>query len=87
MKHRVEECTVVLRQLSAGWGVDEESVSVGSLEELYDYCLRLTEPRLLERLVLAGRDERGRSRALTFTFRSITDQHQAPAPGESEGRG
>ena len=87
MKHTVEECTVVLRQLSGEWGVDEESVAVGSLEELYDYCLKLKEPRLLERLVLAGRDERGRGRSLTFTFQSITDQNKTPAPDESGGRG
>lgn len=87
MKHTVEECTVVLRQLSGEWGVDEESVSVGSLEELYDYCLKLKEPRLLERLVLAGRDERGRGRSLTFTFRSITERKKTEAPDESEGRG
>lgn len=77
MKHNVEECTVVLRQLSPRPGVEETSVEVSSLEELYDYCLSLKEPRLLERLVLAGRDEGGRGRALTFIFQSITDQNKS----------
>ena len=77
MKHTVEECTVVLRQLGPRLGVAETSVEVGSLEELYDYCLGLKEPRLLERLVLAGRDAGGRPRALTFIFQSITDHNKS----------
>ena len=76
MKHTVEECTLVLRQLSPRLGMDETCVEIGSLEELYDYCLSLKEPRLLERLVLAGRDEGGGGRALTFIFQSITEQNK-----------
>ncbi len=74
MKHHVEECTVVLRALTPRPGVEETTVEVNSLEELFDYCLSLKEPRLLERLVLAGRDEGGRARAVTFIFQSITEQ-------------
>lgn len=77
MKHTVEGCAVVLRELTPRRGVDETSVEVGSLEELYDYCLSLKEPRLLERLVLSGRGADGRPRALTFIFQSITDQNKS----------
>ena len=77
MKHTVEECTLVLRELTPRPGVEETSVAVSSLAELFDYCLSLKEPRLLERVVLAGRDREGRARALTFTFQSITDQNKS----------
>lgn len=77
MKHTVKECTLVLRQLSPKLGMDETSVEIGSLEELYHYCLSLKEPRLLERLVLAGSDESGRGRALTFIFQSITEKNKS----------
>lgn len=76
MKHTVEECTIVLRQLSPRRGMDETRVEINSLEELYDYCLSLKEPRLLERIVLAGRDEGGRARSLTFIFQSITERNK-----------
>lgn len=76
MKHKVEGCTVVLRAINHRRGVDETNVEVASLEELYDYCLSLTEPRLLERLVLVGRDEGGRERAVNFMFQSITQLHK-----------
>ena len=78
MKHTFEECTVVLRQLSPRPGVEETSVEVSSLEELFDYCLSLREPRLLERLVLAGRDAGGTGRALTFIFQSVTERQRQP---------
>lgn len=76
MKHTLAECRVVLRELTPRPGVEEASVAVKSLEELFDYCLSLKEPRLLERLVLAGRDADGRARAVAFIFQSITEQHK-----------
>ncbi len=80
MKHNVEQCTLIMRQLSPQRGVAETNVSVSSLEELYDYCMNLKEPRLLERVVIAGQDNHGRRHALTFTFQSISEPNKPKAP-------
>ena len=75
MKHKLQECALILRQLTQELGVDETSVTVNNLEELYEYCANLEEPRLLERLVISGHDSRGHRRALTFTFQSVSEQN------------
>ena len=73
MKHTVQECALILRQLSPELGVDETNLRINSLEELYDFCLTMKEPRLLERITITGEDARGRKRLLTFTFQSISE--------------
>jgi hypothetical protein len=73
MKHTVQECALILRQLSPERGVAETNLPIKSLEELYDFCLTMKEPRLLERIIIAGEDARGRKRLLTFTFQSISE--------------
>ncbi|MBC7931462.1 MAG: hypothetical protein H7Z38_12940 [Rubrivivax sp.] len=72
MKSTVEKCTIVVRRLKPGAGVAETGTDVESLEQLFEHCLGLAEQHLLERLVVSGRDGRGRKRALSFTFQSVS---------------
>jgi hypothetical protein len=74
MKSTVEQCKIVVRRLKPGPDVDESSTNVESIEQLFEHCLGLAEQHLLERLVVSGRDGRGRKRALTFTFQSISER-------------
>ena len=74
MKSTVEKCKIVVRRLKPGPDVDESSTDVESIEQLFEDCLSLAEQHLLERLVVSGRDARGRRRALTFTFQSVSER-------------
>jgi len=69
----MQNCTLVLRQLSAESGITETSLPVMTLEELFDYCVTKTQPHLIEQLTLVGQDDQGRARLLTFTFQSLAD--------------
>ena len=72
MTARVLEGTLVLRQWSRAAGLTETPKSFSSLDELYSYCLAVTDPELVERVVIQGQDEQGQPRILTFVFQSIT---------------
>ena len=74
MKSKMETCSLITRRLTPGRGIAETSQPVGSLEELFAQCVAKTAPDLVERLLLAGRDAKGRPRFITFTFQSVSDQ-------------
>jgi hypothetical protein len=74
MKPTLQKCTLVVRRLGQDSGISESDLDVASLEQLFDQCLSLAEQHLLERLVVAGRDARGRRRSLTFTFQSASER-------------
>jgi hypothetical protein len=74
MKSTVEKCTIVVRRLKPGQDVTESSTDVASIEQLFEHCLTLAEKHLLERLVVSGRDGRGRKRSLSFTFQSVSER-------------
>ena len=74
MESTVEKCTIVVRRLKPGPDVTESSTDVESIEQLFEHCLSLAEKHLLERLVVYGRDGRGRKRALSFTFQSVSER-------------
>ena len=74
MKSTVEKCTIVVRRLKPGPDVIESSADVESIEQLFEHCLSLAEQHLLERLVVSGRDGRGRKRSLSFTFQSVSER-------------
>lgn len=60
-----------VRQFEQGAGLAEHGTEFGSLEELYQACLAITAPQLVDRIVLRGQDERGHERTLTFVFQSM----------------
>jgi hypothetical protein len=74
MKATLQKCTLVVRRLGRDSAISESDVEVASLEHLFDECLSLAERHLLERLVVAGRDARGRQRSLVFTFQSASER-------------
>ena len=74
MKPTLQKCTLVVRQLGRDSAIRESDVEVASLEQLFEECLTLAERHLLERLVVAGRDARGRRRSLAFTFQSASER-------------
>jgi hypothetical protein len=47
-------------------------VSFNSLDELFELCLHISDSRLIERVVLAGPDDQGETRSVTFAFRAVT---------------
>ena len=62
----------MVRQFERGTGLEEHGPEFGSLEELYQACLNISAPQLVDRIVIRGADERGRDRTLTFVFQSMT---------------
>ena len=62
----------MVREFEAGTGLAERGAEFGSLEELYQACLALSAPQLVDRIVIRGQDERGHDRTLTFVFQSLT---------------
>ncbi len=61
----------MVRQFEQGTGLEERGTEFGSLEELYQACLALSAPQLVDRIVIRGEDERGQDRTLTFVFQSM----------------
>jgi NADPH-dependent glutamate synthase beta subunit-like oxidoreductase len=74
MKTTLQKCTLVVRRLGRDAAISESDVEVASLEQLFDECLSLAGRQLPERLVVEGRDARGRRRSLTFTFQSASER-------------
>ena len=73
MKATVLECKLILRHLDRVTGITETSRSFATLDELYSYCVATPDPHLVDRIVIIGQDEQGRSHLLTFRFQSISD--------------
>jgi hypothetical protein len=63
---------IMVRQFEQGTGLEEHGTEFGSLAELYQACLTLSAPQLVDRIVLRGEDEQGQERTLTFVFQSLT---------------
>ena len=75
MKATVLECKLILRKLDRTTGITETSQSFATLDELYTYCMAAPDPHLVDRIVIIGEDEQGKSHRLTFMFQSISDHH------------
>lgn len=74
MKPTLQKCTLVVRRLGRDSAVTESEVELASFEELFAECLSLAGQSLPERLVVEGRDARGRRRSLVFTFQSASER-------------
>jgi hypothetical protein len=72
MNPQVQDCTMILRRWDKEAGLIETPVAFASLEELYARCLATTDPALIDRIILRGRDTKGVAQVVTFVFQSIT---------------
>ncbi len=72
MNPEVTDCTLILRRWDKEAGLIETSTAFGSLEELYARCLATTDPALIDRIIIRGRDTKGVPQVATFIFQSLT---------------
>ncbi len=72
MPSTVLEGQIILRQWDRAAGLVEQPQTFSTLDELYDLCLTTTDPHLVDRVIITGRDDQGQPRVLTFVFQSIT---------------
>ena len=72
MNPAVLQGQLVLQQWDRTTGLSESIAEFASLDELYSYCLAVSDPQLVDRIVIRGHDEHGHPRVLTFVFQSIT---------------
>ncbi len=68
----VYEGTIVLRDWNKQMGLRESEQPFSTLDELFALCLGVSDPMLVDRVVLRGTGEDGEMRTLVFTFQSIT---------------
>ncbi len=69
----LQSCTLIVRQLTTDSAITETNLPITTLEDLFAQCVTKTDPRLIERLLIAGQDAQGRARLLSFTFQSVAD--------------
>ncbi len=72
MSERVNKIVLVIRRWDPKLGLTEHAQVYPDLESLYDACLKVEPPDLVERIVIRGRDESGQERTLTLSFQSVT---------------
>jgi hypothetical protein len=68
----VTQGQLIVQQWDRTTGLSESTVAFTSLDELYSYCLSVSDPQLVDRIIIRGHDEHGQPRVLTFVFQSIT---------------
>ena len=79
MRPEVQDCTIIRRRWDKEAGLVETPVAFGSLEELYALCLATTDPALIDRIIIRGRNAEGAPQVVTFIFQSITVTPSAKA--------
>jgi hypothetical protein len=67
---------VVFREWTSDAGLKEIEEPFDSLEMLCALCLRASESRLIERIILTGTNDHGEVRSVTFAFRAVTASDQ-----------
>jgi hypothetical protein len=72
MSPTIHDCTLILRRWDKEAGLVETPVAFGSLDELYTVCLANTDPALIDRIIIRGRNTEGAPQVVTFVFQSIT---------------
>jgi hypothetical protein len=72
MNPAVLQGQLVLQQWDRVLGLSESTAEFSSLDDLYSYCLSVSDPQLVDRIIIRGHDEHGHMRVLTFVFQSIT---------------
>ncbi len=72
MTETVNEVTLILRRWDRESGLSEHARVYPSLDSLYSACLGVSDPDLIDRIIIRGRDDTGKERILTFVFQSVT---------------
>ncbi len=72
MNDRVTEILLVLRRWDPKAGLSEHAIAYPDLESLYEACLKIEPPDVVERILIRGLDESGHERTLTLAFQSVT---------------
>lgn len=75
MPASVERGTIVYREWEER-GLTETEEAFASIDELFALCLRVDDPRLVERIALSGHDEEGQPRTVTFTFQAVSQDQE-----------
>jgi len=72
MPASVERGTIVYREWGEKRGLTESEEGFASIDELFALCLRVDDPRLVDRIVLSGLDGDGEPRTVTFAFQAVS---------------
>jgi hypothetical protein len=67
---------VVFREWTLDEGLKEIEQPFDTLEGLCSLCLRASETRLIERVILTGTNDQGEMQSVTFAFRAVTTSHR-----------
>ena len=71
MPQRVTGGRIIFRSWDNTTGLNEGERTFTSLDELFELCLRVQDPSLVDRIILRGVDDQGEVRSLTFSFQSL----------------
>lgn len=72
MSEHVHEVKLVTRRWDRQSGLTETEHVFPTLDALFNACVNVTSPELIDRLTIRGRDSNGRERTLNFVFQSVT---------------
>jgi hypothetical protein len=72
MPARVKRGTIVFREWGGDEGLSESEGTFASVDELFAICLDVSDPQLVDRIILSGHDKHGVPRTLTFALQSVT---------------
>ena len=64
--------TVVVQEWTDDKGLSEVEQQFATADELFAICLKVSDPQIIERVIMQGTDDQGRPRTLTFTFQSVS---------------
>ncbi len=82
MPSQVTSGTVIFRQWDPSHGLRETVQRFDSLDDLFELCLHVEDPRLVDRIIIEGYDAAGNPRVLTFRFQSMTVSDHVPSAHE-----
>jgi hypothetical protein len=72
MPYRVTGGQVIYRQWRDDEGLFETSQFFTSLDDLFTLCLRVEDPKMVDRIIVFGEDEQGSLREVVFSFQSMS---------------
>ena len=83
MPATVEQGTIIFREWHRVEGLREARRAFASLDELFETCLAVSDPQMVDRILLRGNDGEGRPHTITFTFQALTQSQRLnqPVPG------
>lgn len=77
MTAAIQEGDLILRAWDEG-GYSESTHQFATLQELFDLCLQVEDPKLIDRILIHGVSDAGKKHSLAFKFQSITRYKPQP---------